>query len=59
MYWILDVTFREDAQQTSERTVANNLSWLRKFDMTMLKHGMKKGERIIGRMQMAGESRLL
>ena len=54
MHWILDVTFREDAQQTSERTLANNLSWLRKFAITMLKRGMKKEDSIVGRMQMAG-----
>lgn len=54
MHWVLDVTFREDAQQTSERTLANNLSWLRKFAITMLKRGMKKGESIVGRMQMSG-----
>lgn len=54
MHWVLDVAFREDAQQTSERTLANNLSWLRKFAITMLKRGMKKGESIVGRMQMAG-----
>ena len=54
MYWVLDVTFHEDARQTSERTLANNLSWLRKFAITMLKRGMKKGESIVGRKQMSG-----
>jgi len=54
MHWVLDVTFREDAQQTAERSLADNLSWLRKFAISLLKRGMKKGESIVGRMQMSG-----
>ena len=53
MHWTLDVTFREDSQQTSERTLVNNLSWLRRFAISMLKRGQKKGESIVGRMEMA------
>lgn len=53
MHWTLDVTFREDSQQTIERTLVNNLSWLRSFAISMLKRGQKKGERIVGRMEMA------
>lgn len=37
MHWILDVTFREDDHRTRERTLANNLSWLRRFAITLLK----------------------
>ncbi len=37
MHWVLDVTFREDDSRTRERTLANNLSWLRRFAVTMLK----------------------
>ena len=37
MHWILDVTFREDESRTRERTLANNLSWLRRFAVTLLK----------------------
>jgi predicted transposase YbfD/YdcC len=37
MHWILDVTFREDESRTRERTLANNLSWLRRFAITLLK----------------------
>lgn len=37
MHWILDVTFREDDSRTRERTLANNLSWLRRFAVTLLK----------------------
>lgn len=37
MHWVLDVTFREDDSRTRERTMGNNLSWLRRFAVTMLK----------------------
>jgi predicted transposase YbfD/YdcC len=42
MHWVLDVTFREDDSRTRERTLANNLSWLRRFAVTLLKrHPLK------------------
>jgi hypothetical protein len=31
------VTFREDDHRTRERTMANNLSWLRRFATSLLK----------------------
>ena len=31
MHWVLDVNFREDDSRTRERTLGNNLSWLRRF----------------------------
>jgi predicted transposase YbfD/YdcC len=37
MHWVLDVTFREDESRTRERTLGNNLSWLRRFAVTLLK----------------------
>jgi predicted transposase YbfD/YdcC len=37
MHWMLDVTFREDDSRARERTLANNLSWLRRFAVTLLK----------------------
>jgi predicted transposase YbfD/YdcC len=37
MHWVLDVNFREDASRTRERTLANNLGWLRRFAVTLLK----------------------
>jgi predicted transposase YbfD/YdcC len=36
MHWVLDVTFREDDSRTRERTLGNNLSWLRRFAVTLL-----------------------
>jgi predicted transposase YbfD/YdcC len=37
MHWVLDVTFREDESRTRHRTLADNLSWLRRFAITLLK----------------------
>ena len=42
MHWVLDVTFREDDSRTRERTLANNLSWLRRFAVTLLKRHPQK-----------------
>ena len=37
MHWVLDLNFREDDSRTRERTLGNNLSWLRRFAVTLLK----------------------
>ena len=37
MHWVLDVVFREDESRTRERVLGNNLSWLRRFAVTLLK----------------------
>jgi predicted transposase YbfD/YdcC len=37
MHWVLDVNFREDDSRTRERTLGSNLSWLRRFAVTLLK----------------------
>ncbi len=37
LHWVLDVTFGEDQSRTRDRTVANNLSWLRRFAVTLLR----------------------
>ena len=42
MHWVLDVNFREDDSRTRERTLGNNLSWLRRFAITLLKRHPKK-----------------
>ena len=42
MQWVLDVNFREDDSRTRERTLGNNLSWLRRFAVSLLKpHSVK------------------
>lgn len=53
MHWVLDVNFREDDSRTRERTLANNLSWLRRFAITRLKHH-PLNESLRGKMQIAG-----
>jgi hypothetical protein len=49
MHWVLDVNFRED----DSRTRGNNLSWLRRFASTRLKHHPLQ-ESLCGKMQIAG-----
>lgn len=55
MHWVLDVTFREDDSRTRERTLANNLSWLRRFAVTLLKRHPDK-DSIRGKMLHCGYS---
>jgi|SRR5579871_292269 len=42
MHWVLDVTFGEDQTRTRHRVLANNLSWLRRFAVTLLKRHPEK-----------------
>ncbi len=42
MHWVLDVIFREDESRTRERTLGNNLSWIRRFAVGLLKRHPKK-----------------
>jgi predicted transposase YbfD/YdcC len=42
MHWVLDVNFREDDSRTRERTLGNNLSWLRRFAVGLLKRHSSK-----------------
>jgi predicted transposase YbfD/YdcC len=37
MHWVPGVNFREDDSRTRERTLGNNLSWPRRFAVTLLK----------------------
>ena len=41
-HWQLDVLFNEDASRVRERTLANNLSWLRRVAVSLLKHHPSK-----------------
>ena len=36
-HWSLDVTWREDALRTMERRMAENLAWIRRFSLSLLK----------------------
>ena len=53
LHWVLDVTFDEDQTRTRERHMANNLSWLRRFAISLLKRHPSKHS-IKGKSQMAG-----
>lgn len=37
LHWCLDVTFREDESRVRDRTLANNLAWLKRFTISLLK----------------------
>lgn len=37
LHWVLDVTFDEDQSRTRNRRMANNLAWLRRFAISLLK----------------------
>jgi predicted transposase YbfD/YdcC len=55
LHWVLDMNFREDENRTRERTLADNLSWLRRFAVSKLKQHPKK-DSLRGKMQSAGWS---
>ena len=55
MHWVLDVTFHEDDSRSREHTLANNLSWLRRFAVTLLKRHPAK-DSIRGKMLRCGYS---
>jgi predicted transposase YbfD/YdcC len=53
LHWVLDVTFDEDQTRTRERFAARNLSWLRRFAISLLKRHPSKHS-IKGKSEMAG-----
>ena len=53
LHWCLDVTFREDESRLRNRHAANNLAWLRRFALSLLKQIDDK-ESIAMRRRMAG-----
>ncbi len=53
LHWVLDVTFDEDQSRTRQRRMADNLSWLRRFAISMLKRHPAQTS-IIGKSQIAG-----
>jgi len=53
LHWVLDVTFNEDQSRARERRLADNLSWLRRFGISLLKqHPLN--DSIKGKSQIAG-----
>ena len=55
LHWVLDVTFREDDSRARERALADNLSWLRRFAVTLLRRHPEK-DSIKGKMLHCGYS---
>lgn len=53
LHWCLDVTFREDESRVRDRIAADNLAWLKRFAISLLKQQSDK-ESIAMRRRMAG-----
>lgn len=53
LHWVLDVTFDEDQSRTRDRRMADNLSWLRRFAISLLKRHPSKNS-IVGKSRIAG-----
>ena len=53
LHWCLDVTFREDESRVRNRLAADNLAWLKRFAISLLKQQSDK-ESIAMRRRMAG-----
>lgn len=53
LHWCLDVTFREDESRVRNRILADNLAWLKRFTISLLKQ-MSDKESIAMRRRMAG-----
>lgn len=53
LHWCLDVTFREDANRVRNRILADNLAWLKRFAISLLKQ-VKDKESVAMRRRMAG-----
>lgn len=55
LHWVLDMTFREDESRTRDRTLADNLSWIRRMTINLLRlHPAKTS--LIGKRRMAAWS---
>lgn len=55
LHWSLDMTYREDESRVRNRTFAENLSWLRRFTLSLIKQHPGKESNIMKR-RMAGWS---
>jgi len=53
LHWVLDVTFDEDQSRARQRRLADNLSWLRRFAISLLKQHPSKHS-IKGKSEIAG-----
>lgn len=48
-HWSLDVTYREDSLRTRQRCLAENLAWLRRFTLSLLKQHPGKDSLVMKR----------
>lgn len=55
LHWSLDMTYREDESRTRNRTFADNLAWLRRMTLSLIKQHPAKESQIMKR-RMAGWS---
>lgn len=55
LHWSLDMTYREDESRVRHRTFTQNLSWLRRFTLSLIKQHPAKESNIMKR-RMAGWS---
>ena len=55
LHWVLDMIFNEDQSRTRKRRIADNLSWLRRFAIGLLKRH-PANDSIKGKSRMAGWS---
>jgi predicted transposase YbfD/YdcC len=55
LHWSLDMTFREDASRVRARRLAENLAWLRRLALTLIKQHPGK-ESLVGKRRMAAWS---
>ena len=53
LHWCLDVTFREDESRLRNRIAGDNVAWLKRFAISLLKQ-VKSKESIAMRRRMAG-----
>lgn len=53
LHWVLDMTFREDENRVRERCLANNLGWLRRMALPLLKQHPSRQSLVMKR-RMAG-----
>jgi predicted transposase YbfD/YdcC len=53
-HWSLDMTFREDESRTRDRHVAENLAWLRRFTLGLIKQHPSKKHSLVMKRRMAG-----
>ena len=55
LHWSLDMTYREDESRVRERTFAENLAWLRRLTLSLIKQHPAKDSQVMKR-RMAGWS---